>query len=72
MKLTKWGYGKFPEPQKAHIAVVVPFEHERFMLARALCHACRYAKIMEYDKSWSDEMEAMQEVLDQYEEDEED
>jgi hypothetical protein len=47
-------------------------EHERFMLARALCHACRYAKIMEYDKSWSDEMETMQEVLDQYEEDEED
>lgn len=47
-------------------------EHERFMLARALCHARRYAKIMEYDNSWSDEMETMQEVLDEYEEDEED
>ena len=24
MKLTKWGSGKFPKPQKAYIAVVVP------------------------------------------------
>lgn len=24
MKLTKWGSGKFPKPQKAYIAVIVP------------------------------------------------
>ena len=47
-------------------------EHERFILSRALCHAQRYAKIMNYDKGWSDEMSAMQDVLDIYEEDEED
>ena len=49
---------------------VVINEHERFMLSRALCHAQRYAKIMDYGKEWSDEMSAMQGVLDIYEEDE--
>lgn len=45
-------------------------EHERFMLSRALCHAQRYAKIMDYPKEWIDEMSGMQDVLDIYEEDE--
>lgn len=26
MKLTKWGNSKFPKPQTAYVAVVVPFE----------------------------------------------
>ena len=28
MKLTRWGYGKFPKPTKAYVAVVVPFEQD--------------------------------------------
>ncbi len=28
MKLTRWGYGKFPKPTKAYMAVVVPFERD--------------------------------------------
>ena len=28
MKLTKWGGGKFPKPQKAYIAVIVPVSNK--------------------------------------------
>lgn len=42
-------------------------EHERFMLSRALCHAQRYANMMDYGKEWIDEMSAMQDILDVYE-----
>ena len=45
-------------------------EHERFMLSCALCHARRYAKMMEYGNQWCGELEAMQDILDIYEDDE--
>jgi hypothetical protein len=46
-------------------------EDERFKLATALCHARRYEKMMEYGDDWTKRIEAMQELLDQYDEDDE-
>lgn len=46
-------------------------EDERFKLAAALCHARRYEKMMEYGDDWIKRIEAMQEILDQYDEDDE-
>ena len=46
-------------------------EDERFKLACALCHARRYEKMMSYGDDWTKRIEAMQEVLDQYDEDDE-
>lgn len=46
-------------------------EDERFKLAAALCHARRYEKAMNYGDDWLKKMETMQEVLDQYDEDDE-
>lgn len=46
-------------------------EDERFKLATALCHARRYEKAMNYGDDWLKKMETMQEVLDQYDEDDE-
>ena len=46
-------------------------ETERFRLATALCHARRYEKVMEYGEEWLRSLETMQEVLDQYDEDDE-
>ena len=46
-------------------------EDERFKLATALRHARRYEKMMGYGEDWLKRIEAMQEVLDQYDEDDE-
>lgn len=46
-------------------------EDERFKLACALCHARRYEKMMEYGEDWLKRIETMQEILDQYDEDDE-
>lgn len=46
-------------------------EDERFKLAAALHHARRYEKMMEYGDDWIKRIEAMQEILDQYDEDDE-
>lgn len=46
-------------------------EDERFKLATALCHTRRYEKAMYYGDDWTKKIEAMQEILDQYDEDDE-
>lgn len=46
-------------------------ETERFRLGSALRHACRYCKAMGYGDEWLKSLEAMQEVIDKYDDDDE-
>jgi hypothetical protein len=65
MKLTKWGYGKFPKPQTAYIAVVVPayidgkiqyrWVTDIFYQGRKEWRAENHKKAYLFDKKWAED-----------------
>ena len=65
MKLTKWGYGKFPKPQTAYTAVVVPATFDGkvqyrwvtdiFYQGRKEWRAENHKKAYLFDKRWAED-----------------